>query len=203
MKKFLFSISLLIFISCNQKKEPSQEQQNNVPEALQDEKESSIISISKRGSEDLVDELYEEAIKNSSELKALGKKISELNEKKNDSLRFFEKYKFKNQDFYTSVNRHLGSIQDSLLKKEISAAFEKDKTGYNNIIARLNEFGSELAKQSIYTIDHEVALKLFITLGMMQQFRKSNTPPSMLLGSVLNEYKTLNHKLDSAILKNK
>ncbi|HEV8272211.1 MAG TPA: hypothetical protein VGQ04_12960 [Chitinophagaceae bacterium] len=49
MKKILFSICLLAFISCSPKKENSQEQQNNVPQALQDEKKSSVISISKRG----------------------------------------------------------------------------------------------------------------------------------------------------------
>jgi len=203
MKKVLFRICLLAFISCNQKKEGSQEQQNNVPQALQDEKKSSIISISKRGHEDLVDELYEEAIKKSPGFAALEKMISGLNERKKDSLRVFEKYKFKNQDYYASANRHLNSIQDSILKKEIGAAFEKDKTGFNNIIARLNELGNDLDKQSLYATDHQIVLKLFVTLGMMQQYRENSTPPSMLLGSVLNEYKNLNNKLDSAINKNK
>jgi hypothetical protein len=203
MKKILFSICLLAFISCSPKKENSQEQQNNVPQALQDEKKSSIISISKRGPEDIVDELYEEAIKNSSELKDIEKKLSGINEKKNDSLRVFENYKFKNQDYYASADRHLNSIQDSILKKEIEAAFEKDKTGYNNIITRLNELENELDKQSLYATDHQVVLKLFVTLNMMQQFRKNSTPPLRLLGSVLNEYKNLNLKLDSTILKNK
>jgi hypothetical protein len=203
MKKILFSICLLAFISCSPKKENSQEQQNNVPQALQDEKKSSVISISKRGPEDIVDELYEEAIKNSSELKDIEKKLSGINEKKNDSLRVFENYKFKNQDYYASADRHLNSIQDSILKKEIEAAFEKDKTGYNNIITRLNELENELDKQSLYATDHQVVLKLFVTLNMMQQFRKNSTPPLRLLGSVLNEYKILNLKLDSTILKNK
>jgi hypothetical protein len=203
MKKVLLPLCVLVFMSCQQKKESPLEQQNNVPHALQDEKKPSIVSIKKRGSEDIVDELYEEAIKNSSGLAALEKKISVLNEMKNDSLRVFENYKFKNQAYYESAKRHLNSIEDSLLKKEISAAFEKDKTRYNNVIARLNELGDELDKQTIYTADQRVVLKLFVTLGMMQQFRENSTPPSMLLGSVLNEYKTLNHKLDSAIMKNK
>jgi hypothetical protein len=203
MKKILFSICLLVFISCDPKKENSQEQQNNVPQALQDEKKSSIISISKRGPEDIVDELYEEAIKNSSELKALEKKILDLNEKKNDSLRVFENYKFKNQDYYTSAGRHLNSIQDSILKKEIEAAFEKDKSRYSNIIARLTELENDLGKQSLYSSDHRTALSLFITLNMMENYRKNNTPSSMLLESVLNEYEALNQKLDSAINKNK
>ncbi|HEV8272212.1 MAG TPA: hypothetical protein VGQ04_12965 [Chitinophagaceae bacterium] len=89
------------------------------------------------------------------------------------------------------------------MKKEIEAAFEKDKTGYNNIITRLNELENELDKQSLYATDHQVVLKLFVTLNMMQQFRKNSTPPLRLLGSVLNEYKILNLKLDSTILKNK
>jgi hypothetical protein len=203
MKKIIFPICLFVFISCKQKNENGPAQQNNVPLALQDEKKSSLINISKRGPEDLVDELYEEAIKYSSGLAALEKKISGLNEKKNDSLKVFENYQFKNQDYYASANRHLNSLQDSILKKEISAAFEKDKTVYGNIIARLNELENELNKQSIYTADHQLVLKLFVTLGMMQQYRKNNAPASILLESVLNEYKTLNHKLDSAIVKNK
>lgn len=203
MKKILFPFCVLFFISCKQKSEDRVQQQSNVPHALQDEKSSNITSFKKKGPEDMVDELYEEAIKNSQRLAFLEDKIPNLNEMKNDSIRVFEKYKFKNQDYYTSAFRHLNSIRDSILKKEIDAVFEKDKTKYNNIIARLNDLRNELDKQSMYTDDHRVVLKLFVTLGMMEQYREPNTPSSMLLGSVLNEYKTLNTKLDSAINKNK
>src|SRR5258705_13965806 len=134
---------------------------------------------------------------------ALEKNASELNEKKNDSFKPFENYQDKNQDYYSSVTGRLNSIQDSLLKKEIGDIFEKDKSGYTTIISRLNELKDELEKQSVYSADHLVALKLFVTLGMMNKFRKNDTPPASLLESILNEYKNLNHKLDSAIVKNK
>jgi len=162
-----------------------------------------LISYTKRGPDDLVDELYKEAAKNSPGLARLEKSIAELNEKKNDSLRVFENYQDKNQDYYSSATSHINSIQDSFLKREINDLFEKDKSGYNAIISRLNELEGELNKQAIYSVDHLVALKLFVTLGMMHQFRKNNTPPVSSLGAVLNEYKALNHKLDSAIVKNK
>jgi len=203
MKKVLFIFGIFVLISCTSRKENKTTAQNNTPQALQDNKESSLTDFKKRGTDDLVEELYEEAIEKSSVLAALEKKFPQLNEIKNDSLRVFEKYKDKNEDYYASATRQLNSIQDSLLKKEIGAVFEKDKAGYTTIISRLNELENELGKQSIYSADHRVVLKLFITLNMMKQYRKNNTPSSMLLGSVLNEYKALNQKLDSAINKNK
>ena len=201
MKKYILVLNVLLFFSCKSKNEKNSPQQT--PEALQDNKEAKLISYTKRGPDDLVDELYKEATKNSSGLAVLEKSIAELNEKKNDSLRVFENYQDKNQDYYSSATSHINSIQDSFLKREINDLFEKDKSGYTAIISRLNELERELNKQAIYSVDHLVALKLFVTLGMMYQFRKNNTPPASSLGTVLNEYKTLNNKLDSALVKNK
>jgi len=201
MKKYILVFNVLLLFGCTSKNEKNDTQQT--PEALQDNKEAKLISYTKRGADDLVDELYKEAIKNSPGFAVLEKSISELNEKKNDSLRVFENYQDKNEGYYSSATRHINSIQDSLLKREINAVFEKDKSGYTAIISRLNELEERLNKQSIYSADHLIALKLFVTLGMMNQFRKNSTPPASSLGSVLNEYKTLNQKLDSAIVKNK
>ena len=190
------------FLSCEQRKE-KREQQVETPKALQENKKSSLVEYSKRGPDDIVDELYDEKLEESSELKTLDKKFHDLNQSKIDSLAVFHKFDSKNDNYYRAADAHLNRIQDSFLKNELKTFFDNNKTAYSNSISRLKGLEDQIDKQYISTIDKRIALKLFVTLDMMNEFRKNNIPPVSSLESVVNNYKTYNAKLDSAIVKNK
>jgi len=179
--------------------------QADVPKALQDNKESSLISISKRGSynNDLVEELYKEKVKATPALLAIEKLIGELNDSKNDSLEIYNEFKSKNQQFYGSANAHLNSIKDSLLKKEIESVIERNTLSYNNKISGLNDLVSILDGKSVSADDRHTILMILISLGMMNDYQGKNLPPSKPIESVINNYNTLLQKMDSAINKNK
>jgi hypothetical protein len=202
MRHIIPFLLFFILLSCEHQKE-NKGQKPETPKALQENKQSSLIEFSKRISDDLVDDLYEEKLDEVPELKTLDKKFNALNKSKIDSLAVFHKFDSKNLDYYRSVNAHLNRVQDSFLKNELKTFFENNEVTYTNSVSRLKNLEDQIGKQYISAIDRRIALKLFVTLNMMAEFRKSNMPPASSLESVVNNYKTYNSKLDSAITKNK
>ena len=165
MKKILIPFCLLLFISCTSRKENKETPQADVPKALQDNKEVSLISYSKRGSydRDLVEELYKEKVKLTPGLQAIEKLIDELNDAENDSLEVYNEFKSKNQQYYGFANSHLNRIKDSLLKKELEAVVEKNIAAYNNKLTRLNDLVTVLNSKSGSTDDRHTILMILIS----------------------------------------
>jgi len=205
MKKILIPFCLLLFISCASRKENKTAPQADVPKALQENKEISPISISKRKSydHDLVEELYKEKVRSTPALQAIEKLIDDLNDAKNDSLEVYDDFKAKNQQYYGSANSHLSSIKDSLLKKEIESIVERNTLAYNNRISGLNDLVAALNGKPGTTDDRHTILMILISLGMMNDYQGKNLPSSKPIQSVINSYNGLIQKMDSVISKNK
>lgn len=205
MKKILFPLCLLVLISCTSRKESKTTTQADVPKALQDNKESSLISISKRSSydRDLVEELYKEKIKSTPALQEIETLIDNLNDAEDDSLETYNDFKAKNQQYYSSAGSHLNSIKDSLLKKEIQSVIERNTLAYNNKISGLNDLVTNLNGKSGSADDHHSALMILISLSMMKEYQEKNMPSSKPIEYVINDYNRLIQKMDSVINKNK
>ena len=203
MKKVLIPLTVLILVSCTSCKENKTTPQGDVPKALQDNKEGKLISYSKRGPEDLVEELYDEKVRSTLVLKTIEELIDKLNKSQNDSLETFNDFKFKNQQYYGSAKSHLNSIKDSLLKKEIEAVIEKNLLVYSNRVAGLEDLVTSLNIRSGSAEDRHTALMIVISLGMMKEYQEKNMPPSKSIETVINDYNRLIQKMDSVINKNK
>ncbi len=202
MRYVILLLLLFTFSSCKHQKE-NKEQQAETPKALQENKEGAVAVFSKRISDDLVDDLYDEKLGEIPGLKSLDKKFNDLNKAKMDSLAVFHKFDSQNDDYYRSVHAHLDRVQDSFLKEELKTFFENNKTAYSNSIRRLKGLEEQIDKQYISAIDKRIALKLFITLNVMNEFRNSNMPSALSLDALANNYRRYNASLDSAVAKNK
>jgi len=198
--KSIYIFLLAIFISCNSKR--TQPQQNNIPEALQDNKKSSLAVYSKRGFDDLVEDLYNEKLENDPELSKLDRLYKGLNESKNDSLEELNKYVEKNNSYYSSADQHLNRIQDSSLKKEIEIILLNNKNRYKQKLNYLRSLEGSLDLISANATDRYNAVKLLVSLSMIGSFQDA-TPSSKPIESVINSYNKLNTKFDSVIRENK
>jgi hypothetical protein len=201
MRYYLLLIVFLIAFACSSDKQKENHPEPAVPEALQDHKKSSFIS-KQRSPDDLVNELYEEKLNQSAELQVIERKIKELREARVDSTDGFHVFKNKNLHYYQSAETNRNSIHDSLLKNEINAALNRSKLSFENKIANLEKIDSLLDKKSIATSDRHLVLKLFISLGMIEQYQKDNMPSAKPMTGVVTNYDKLIFKLDSAIMRN-
>lgn len=201
MKRSLLFVCILIFTSCNDKK--NDQPQNNVPEVLQDDnKKTAIVSYSKRGREDLVDELYKEKLDKTPGLLVIDKLYSRLKEDKIDSLEEFNNYDQKNNEYYETADFHVKRIQDSFLKKEIETILLNSLNRFNVKSGRLDALRNALSRAGVSADDRYVAAKLLITLHMIEAYQ-DNLPSSKPIESILSSYNDLNRKLDSVINRNR
>jgi len=203
MKKILTSLCLFILLSCANRKEKNPPQQANIPEALQENNQSKSISYRKRGSEDLLEELYEEKVKSTPELQNIEAMIDQLKEALNDSLEVYNDFNAKNMQYYNSATRHLSLVKDSLIGKEISTVLERSIAEYDNKMSRPKNLVTILDSKPESVNDRYMALKVLISLGMMKEYQEKNIPSPRPIESVINSYNNLIQKMDSVISKNK
>ena len=203
MKKLLASFCVLMLLSCSNRKERNSSQQTNVPEALQENKESKSIGFKKRGSEDILEELYEEKVKSTPVLQDIEAMIDRLKGSHNDSLEVYNDFNAKNLQYYNSARSHLSSVKDSLLEKEIKTVVERSIAEYDNKISRSKNFVTILNSKPGSVNDRYTVLKVLVSLDMMKEYQEKNIPSPKPIESVINNYNNLIQKMDSVISKNK
>ena len=203
MKQILAPLCLFILLSCANRKEKNSPQQTNIPEALQENKESKSIGYKKRGSEDLLEELYEEKVKSTPALQDIEAMIDKLKVAQNDSLEVYNDFNAKNLQYYNSARRHLATVKDSSLEKEIKTVLERSIAEYDNKMSRSKNLVTILDSKPEAVNDRYTALKVLISLGMMKEYQEQNFPSPRPIESVINSYNNLIQKMDSVIRKNK
>src|SRR5688500_15034436 len=101
MKTFLvITTAIFLTLSCNEKRKQVKPE-NETPKALGEA--SSYEIISKRGYNDLLENLYKEHAEKSGELTELAKQIHQLAESYRDSTETFNGYNGKNNEYYVSA----------------------------------------------------------------------------------------------------
>ncbi|GAA4212414.1 hypothetical protein GCM10022289_43290 [Pedobacter jeongneungensis] len=187
-KNMIYGIVLCTAFSCND----AETQTNNkeTPAALQDDKSYNIIS--KRGSGDLIENLYADAVSKDSALKKLAESINEIRDEKTDSLKKFDIYDGKNQEYFTSANYHLKKIKDSLLRKSLTTLIAKNLEEYNDKVSSHRKLVKTINAKMVSLNDLELALKVSRTFPLIKKYQKENLPNQK---SILN----LRQNIDQAI----
>ena len=197
MKIFILFISCFILCSCARKQADHQDKET--PKALEDKK--SISLISKRGSGDLVESLYDELVSEKPELKELEDEIEDLDNRKPDSMESFENYNAKSNNYYSSANRHIEQIKDSVLKERMKTMMHNSQSDYNGRVAALAELVDQVNNKGITLNDYHLILKLSKTLMMIESFQKKNLPSTKPIAAIAGEYNKLIHKTNSFVEK--
>ena len=129
--------------------------------------------------------------------------MDKLTESHNDSLENYNDFNSKNLEYYNSAKRHLSSVRDSLLEKEIKIVLERSVSEYDNKMARLNNLVAILERKPGSIADRHTALKILISLEMMEEYQLRNKPLAKTLEAIIKNYDHLIQKMDSVISKNK
>lgn len=173
-KLFVPIILVLTFASCKDnstQENPKQE----TPKALED-KSASYEIVSKRGYDDLVESLYSELTSKNIELKDLEGKIDELNSSRNDTTALFDKFNEKNQSYFSSANRHISEIKDSLLRDRMNLLITQNLAKYDASIAKHNGLLKIIKAKSLSISDLHSILKIVKTLPLIEKYQKDNLP---------------------------
>jgi hypothetical protein len=175
MKPALLS-TLIIFVLLTACKNNTrqQNQQPEIPRAL--EEKGSYGLVTKRGSDNVVEDLYNELVKKTPELKILESQIDNLNNGRNDSAEIFNTYNGKNTLYYNETNQMGGLIKDSSIKQKIKELIANSKTRYDAKIDGHAKLLDDIDTKFLTLYDLHTFLKIKRTLPIMEKYQNDNLP---------------------------
>ncbi|MDY3318287.1 hypothetical protein PG637_02550 [Riemerella anatipestifer] len=177
MRKFSNTICTLLIstllLSCGdgRRTDNNKPTKQETPKALQDDK-LEIKSYSRSG--DLTEELYQELVDKTPQLKqfeddlaAFGPKPNNLNEK-------FNQYDSKSNNYYSSANYKATAISDSLLRMKIIALITTSSKKYASKNTELNSLIKQISKNGSTLNDQHTVLKIVLTLPLIEKYQDDN-----------------------------
>lgn len=185
-------IILTLIISCggehtNNNKPTKQE----TPNALQDDK-LDIKSYSR--SNDLTEELYQELVDKTPELKNIENEFDIISSKPNDLKDMINHYDIKSNNYYSSANLKATAIIDSLLRMKIISLINSSSKRYITKKAELNSILNQINNNGVTLNDHHNVLKIVLTIPIIEKFQDDNKPDKQ-------EFKNLEKEQEKLILK--
>ena len=147
-----------------------QESKNELPGVLEG-KGSSIASYSSYR-KTLVEEIYRDQMAAREDLRKLHDSIDELAEKSADEKEVYNEFVSKNTSYYSEANTIASGIKDEELKEYVSNLILQSETKYRQDIAEHAELINEIDALNASIQDFQKALKIVVTLPLIQEYQK-------------------------------
>ncbi|MBB6370125.1 hypothetical protein [Chryseobacterium shigense] len=193
MKKILFASALaLSIISCKENKS------RNAPavENAVDNAESSVSSsLESSRSEDMIDKIYSELIKNNKNLKALDDKLIKLHEDNRKVQEIYAETLHKSEFFYLDAYNQATFIKDSLLKHQVEKEIKISSDQYDLKISKIKELMAKVDKNSDSITNLYTAFKIRKTLPEIEKYQKAHPMKTDSLEKFINKQTQLLNKL--------
>ncbi len=190
------AIAFLLFVSCNNNR-ANDRNNPEIPVALQEKSRAKEIVYSKRTSNNLVEQLYDELIQKDSGLNRLESTIEQLYNSKRDSTKYFDKFNSSNQNYYNSADQYIVSVKDSTLRTKLKNVIAGKLVEYNTSVSKHQDIIKLIEKNEISISDLHIVLKILETSTMMEKFQKDNKPDISTLSNYVQEQNVAIRKLDS------
>ena len=191
MKKIILASTLIFIFSCK-KDNPIE---NKIVEKAAENTESSFPIKRMSYSEDILNGMYSELMKNDSELKKLDDKINLLQQDSKKMKEIYQDVINNSDNYYTSAQNKAKTIQDSTLKKEIlnlvknsSEKFDLKKNKLEELTKQVN-----LNYNKIYSFYN--VIKIRKTLPEIEKYQKANPIKTDSLNNFINKQNQLLNEL--------
>lgn len=192
-------IALVLIISCNNTPNNNNTPKQETPKALQDDKIN--IKSYVRASEDLMEDLYAELVDKDPALKQLEEDLNAVDSKSRNLNEIFQKYNGKSTSYYSTVNYKTATIKDSLLKNKMLTIIAKSSAKYAKKSADIEAVLKQISKNEGTLNEHHTALKVLLTLPLIEQFQNNNKPSLNDFKEQINQQKKLIFTADSLMPK--
>ncbi len=200
--KLLYYFLFVLLISCNQHQPKTETNpQSEIPKALEGKTNDFSIVSKSRYKNDLIDELYDELLKNDTRLQEIETGVRSINNNKRDSLSDFKAFLEKNTGYYSDANNYLSSLKDSALKKKIEQIISASNQNLETKTTVHKIFIQQIENKTVQLADLHTALKVVTTLAVMEKYQREHLPSIKPIQNTLPGYNQLIIKTDSLIYK--
>lgn len=190
MKTFLILSFSLLIVSCKE----NDSTKNEIVEKAAENTESSFPIKRMGNSQNILDGIYSELIKNDSQLKKLDEKVASI---QNDS-RIIEKIYddvIKNSTDYYILADNAKTISDSILKREILKLVNNSSEKFKLKKDKIEELKRQVRFNNYKTYSFYQALKIRRTLPEIEKYQKANPLKSDSLNQFINKQNQLLNEL--------
>jgi hypothetical protein len=197
MKKYARCILASIFIitGCGQK-DTRKDDTPGDSKILQGK--STEISYT-RSKGNLAEQLFDELKSSSPQLKDLDDGIGSLSGRAEEQQDEFEKYENKPVSYYAAANNLAATISDSLLRNRIIELIASGKKNYEKNSAPIKNLLSQIAQNRLSLNDGYTAVKIVMTLPVIEKYQKDNLPEPDAYRLLLHDQERVLQELDSMV----
>ncbi|MEO6522361.1 MAG: hypothetical protein ABIN91_11825 [Mucilaginibacter sp.] len=175
-------------LSCGSDKEKGHPSE---PVTLTSEDDSDVMSFKRGGPGNMVNTIYGKLLVKRPELKRLEDDMIANDQMQTDSLKQFDIYRTKSNQYYASALENIKDIKDSVLRKEFEKFVTQNKTNYEHKISTQTTLLGNIEKAEQTLKDNRAVLKLIITLPIIEQYQQTQLPANKKLEILLQEKQKL------------
>ena len=147
------------------------------------------------GYKDLVDEFYEQAVKQNSNLKSIEEGIDAFYKKREDALEKYNSFTAYNSRYYADARSHANTIPDATTKQRAAELVNKSEAAY---LTKLSNWQSSItslnSKERELKSLHEL-LKLMIATPVIENYQQNNLPGNSKLNEANGDLQQLVEKI--------
>ena len=163
-----------------------------------------MAGVSKRmggGEKDVVEAYYADLVDKSSELKQLEKEITNNERNVYEMESRFNAYNRPSTEYYSDAARKVKGIHNETLKTLVNGWLDNSKSQYYTRIADLNKLIATLSEKRASQEDYHLAVKIAMTLPIIEKYQQEKLPADGEYQRVLNELDATIKKLQASAKK--
>lgn len=195
------AILLLICTACNNSSQNNTKAQKDAPKPLQENSDDFSSIKSSRGA-NLVDDIYADQLQKRPELQKLEDLIKHFDDGAPDSLMQFTGYARKSEGYYRSANNLLLNIKDTVLRAHFKEIIDQSQHKYKDTINQFTVLINHIDSNRTRVTDYHQALKLLVTLPVIERYQFENLPDLKSTANIANEAQSLKAKTIQLVNKN-
>lgn len=148
-----------------------------------------------------VEILYRELMSQNPALKKLDDEINDLLPRTAEFQRELSQSEGKSRQYYDQVRQQLVTITDPELKKMVTAMVEKSNQQYAEKTAQILSLLSAADQNLGDIMEHYKALKIMLTLPMIEEYQAKNMPDTKAIEQMIQEQKQMLDKIQKTFPK--
>lgn|GEM_PF-349184 len=195
------ALTVLISSCWHSDHQASHAEQHEIPTPLQNDNKYFSLLDKRSGDENLVEAIYADLVKKDSDLQTFENKLAHFNAGKVDSLAAFYDYERKSGNYYSSADRILMQIKDSVLRQRLRLILSESHKHYDGQEAKFRSLANRIESDQQTFSDYYYTLKIAATLPVIANYQNNNIPDFKRIKSIAKESEKLNQNADDLQFK--
>ena len=154
-----------------------------------------ISKDSRYGGKDLVEELYNQAVKQNDNLRSIEEGVENFYKKKDEALEKYNSYTNYNNRYYSDAKANAANIADADTKQRTLDLISKSEAGYYSKLTNWQNQISIMNTQEKELRGLHILLQVMITIPTIEKYQQSSLPDNNKLKETNADLKQLIEKI--------